>query len=193
MKPDNDICKCECGFTWKRGFSGHHYCEPQYQATIASLEVERDAALNSCTLIAEALGITGAVAGDTITRVQQLVGENAALKNAVIWNDSKLVQEPQISVGTNQTCWIAAEYQGAVEVVFAHYINRPCDNDEQEDLPDWTYYTEDGDVLNAVGWYLQRGFDEYYEPLPSYITVIAWSAIERPIFATSLSGEQNAN
>ncbi|EOV0811148.1 hypothetical protein ACOHX4_003948 [Yersinia enterocolitica] len=48
-------------------------------------------------------------------------------------------------------------------------------------------------MLNAVGWYLQRGFDEYYEPLPSYITVIAWSAIERPIFATSLSGEQNAN
>lgn len=57
-----------------------------------TLKAERDAALNACSLIAEALGITGAVAGDTITRVQQLVGENAALKNAVIWNDSKLVQ-----------------------------------------------------------------------------------------------------
>ncbi|CFR00991.1 hypothetical protein [Yersinia frederiksenii] len=40
---------------------------------------ERDSALNACTLIAEALGITGAVAGETIARVQQLVGENAAL------------------------------------------------------------------------------------------------------------------
>ncbi|HEN3669198.1 TPA: hypothetical protein U5E27_000736 [Yersinia enterocolitica] len=79
MKPDNDICKCECGFTWKRGFGGHHYCEPQYRATIASLEAERDAALNTCTLIAEALGITGAVAGDTIARVQQLVAESASL------------------------------------------------------------------------------------------------------------------
>ncbi|HFR9151943.1 TPA: hypothetical protein ACTBC1_002345 [Yersinia enterocolitica] len=40
---------------------------------------ERDAALNACTLIAEALGVTGAVAGDTITRVQQLIGENAVM------------------------------------------------------------------------------------------------------------------
>ncbi|HGH0938522.1 hypothetical protein [Yersinia enterocolitica] len=44
------------------------------------LVAERDAALNTCSLIAEALGITGAVAGDTIARVQQLVGENAVLK-----------------------------------------------------------------------------------------------------------------
>ncbi|EOI7353146.1 hypothetical protein OZ676_003646 [Yersinia enterocolitica] len=43
------------------------------------LVAERDAALNACSLIAEALSITGAVAGDTIARVQQLVGENVAL------------------------------------------------------------------------------------------------------------------
>jgi hypothetical protein len=48
-----------------------------------TLKAERDAALNTCTLIAEALGITGAVAGDAIARVQQLVGENAALKSAI--------------------------------------------------------------------------------------------------------------
>ncbi|EON3349712.1 hypothetical protein ACNHFG_002869 [Yersinia enterocolitica] len=79
MKPDNDIFKCDCGFTWKRGFSGAHFCEPRYRETIASLKTDLDAALNTCTLIAEALGITGAVAGDTIARVQQLVGENTAL------------------------------------------------------------------------------------------------------------------
>ncbi|CNF20141.1 hypothetical protein [Yersinia intermedia] len=45
-----------------------------------TLKDERDSALNTCSLIAEALGITGAVAGDTIARVQQLVGESAALK-----------------------------------------------------------------------------------------------------------------
>ncbi len=44
-----------------------------------TLKAERDSALNTCTLIADALGITGAVAGETIARVQQLVGENAAL------------------------------------------------------------------------------------------------------------------
>lgn len=43
------------------------------------LVAERDAALNTCSLIAEALGITGAVAGDTIAKVYQLVGENAVL------------------------------------------------------------------------------------------------------------------
>ncbi|CNH34230.1 hypothetical protein [Yersinia pekkanenii] len=45
-----------------------------------TLKAERDSALNTCTLIAEALGITGAVAGDTIAKVQQLVAESAALR-----------------------------------------------------------------------------------------------------------------
>ncbi|OWF79194.1 hypothetical protein B4900_11010 [Yersinia rohdei] len=48
-----------------------------------TLKAERDSALNTCSLIAEALGITGAVAGETIARVQQLVGENAAAIEAV--------------------------------------------------------------------------------------------------------------
>ncbi|EPB0882811.1 hypothetical protein ACRASO_004321 [Yersinia enterocolitica] len=48
-----------------------------------TLIAERDAALNACSLIAEALGITGAVAGDTIARVQQLVSENVAAIEAV--------------------------------------------------------------------------------------------------------------
>ncbi|MCB5324487.1 hypothetical protein LH412_21080 [Yersinia intermedia] len=45
-----------------------------------TLKSERDSALNTCSMIAEALGITGAVAGDTIAKVQQLVAESAALK-----------------------------------------------------------------------------------------------------------------
>lgn len=47
---------------------------------IANIEDQRNAALNTCSLIAEALGITGAVAGDTIARVQQLVSEISELK-----------------------------------------------------------------------------------------------------------------
>ncbi|WP_235898787.1 hypothetical protein [Yersinia alsatica] len=47
---------------------------------IANIEEQRNAALNTCSLIAEALGITGAVAGDTIARVQQVVAESTALK-----------------------------------------------------------------------------------------------------------------
>lgn len=52
------------------------------------LVAERDAALNACSLIAEALDITGAVAGDTIARVQQLIGENTAL-----WNENSVRQQ----------------------------------------------------------------------------------------------------
>ncbi|HHH0171996.1 TPA: hypothetical protein ACPZI6_003966 [Yersinia enterocolitica] len=45
-----------------------------------TLKSERDSALNTCSMIADALGITGAVAGDTIAKVKQLVAESAALK-----------------------------------------------------------------------------------------------------------------
>ncbi|WP_145590897.1 hypothetical protein [Yersinia aleksiciae] len=45
-----------------------------------TLKAERDAALNTCSLIAEALGITGAVAGDTIARVQQLIAQLEAVQ-----------------------------------------------------------------------------------------------------------------
>ncbi|VEE71628.1 hypothetical protein [Yersinia pseudotuberculosis] len=49
-----------------------------------TLKAERDAALNTCTLIADALGITGAVAGETIAKVQQLVAENVAVRSEVV-------------------------------------------------------------------------------------------------------------
>lgn len=61
------------------------------------LVAERDAALNTCTLIAEALGITGAVAGETIAKVQQLIGENAAL-----WNENSV---PEVKLGHQMQCW----------------------------------------------------------------------------------------
>lgn len=50
---------------------------------IANIEDQRNAALNTCSLIADALGIAGAVAGDTIAKVQQLVAENVAAIEAV--------------------------------------------------------------------------------------------------------------
>lgn len=59
-----------------------------------TLKAERDSALNTCTLIAEALGITGAVAGDTIARVQQLVAENSVMKE-IINSVTDLDNEPK--------------------------------------------------------------------------------------------------
>ncbi|HDL8567101.1 TPA: hypothetical protein ACMY33_001293 [Yersinia enterocolitica] len=49
-----------------------------------TLKAERDSALNTCSLIAETLGITGAVAGDTIAKARELVAENAALQQACV-------------------------------------------------------------------------------------------------------------
>lgn len=66
-----------------------------------TLKAERDAALNACSLIAEALGTTGAVAGDTIARVQQLVGENAVmlkLLTDISENHSEFVDEGEDSM-----------------------------------------------------------------------------------------------
>ncbi|CNL34491.1 Uncharacterised protein [Yersinia frederiksenii] len=59
-----------------------------------TLKAERDAALNTCSLIAEALGITGAIAGDTIAKVHQLVAENAVMKQ-IIDSVTDLDNEPQ--------------------------------------------------------------------------------------------------
>ncbi|CRY63152.1 Uncharacterised protein [Yersinia kristensenii] len=84
-----------------------------------TLKAERDSALNTCSLIAEALGITGAVSGDTIARVQQLVGENAVLtdKAASELSNSWLLHRAVMTIqaalhcihGTNiyeAQCWL---------------------------------------------------------------------------------------
>jgi sarcosine oxidase delta subunit len=101
-----------------------------------------------------------------------------------IWNhNSAPVSGVDVEIGHNLVCWIAAQNSNGREGVFlAHYINRPCDGDmeEQEDYPDWTYFTDDGDALNAVGWYMQRGCEDYFEPLPDSIKVTGWAVIERP-------------
>lgn len=84
-----------------------------------TLKDERDAALSTCTLIAEALGITGAVAGDTIAKVHQLVGESAVLtdKAASELSNSWLLHRAVMTIqaalhcihGTNiyeAQCWL---------------------------------------------------------------------------------------
>lgn len=87
--------------------------------TIIELENERDAALNTCTLIAEALGITGAVAGDTISRVRQLVAESAVmlkLLTDISENHSEFVDE-------NEDCMCASVPLDYVSEINA-YVSR---------------------------------------------------------------------
>ena len=66
--------------------------------TIAECKSERDAALKACTMIAQTLGITAAVAGDTIARLQQLVAESAMmlkLLTNISENHSEFVDESE--------------------------------------------------------------------------------------------------
>ncbi|WP_227729060.1 hypothetical protein [Yersinia proxima] len=171
MKPDNDICKCECGFTWKRGFSGHHYCEPQYQATIASLEADLNTALNTCSLIAEALGITGAVAGDTIARVQQLIGENAVmlkLLTDISENHSEFVDE-----GENCMC-------ASIPLDYVSEINMHVSRDVNAENP----FIATDKALNEIK---AQGVMEFATSRAAFLS--GYEHAEK--FAASLRGEQN--
>lgn len=185
MKPDNDIFKCECGFTWKRGFSGAHSCEPQYRTTIASLKTDLDAALNTCTLIAEALGITGAVAGDTIARVQQLVGENAVmlkLLTDISENHSEFVDE-----GEDSMC-------ASIPLDYVSEINMHVSRDVNAENP----FIATDKALNETK---AQGVDELAEAFNSwaddsngdYEAERHWAVASKEAlsFAASLRGEQN--
>ncbi|MEX2990210.1 hypothetical protein [Serratia fonticola] len=112
-----------------------------------------------------------------------------------IWNHSSApVSGVDVEIGHNLVCWVAVQYGNGQQCMFvAHYINRPCDEEleEQEDYPEWTYFTDDGDALNAVGWYMQRGCEDYFDPLPEGANVTTWAVIERPELPTVMQ-EQKA-
>ncbi|MDA5550108.1 hypothetical protein OP862_09800 [Yersinia massiliensis] len=159
--------------------------------TIAELENERDAALNTCTLIAEALGITGAVAGETIAKVQQLIGENAAL-----WNENSV---PEVKLGHQMQCWAIVRRTSAfngkttVRVAMLRYLNMPCAGGDDE--PDWALQDDNGDYYNAVGWHSYHGhpeYSDYYQEIEQEEEVLAWQPLVYPDlpekFAASLRG-----
>ncbi|EPB4297703.1 hypothetical protein [Yersinia enterocolitica] len=159
------------------------------------LVAERDAALNTCTLIAEALGITGAVAGDTIARVRQLVGEMAAL-----WNENSV---PEVKLGHQMQCWAivrrTSTFNGktTVRVAMLRYLNMPFE--EGDDEVDWALQDDNGDYYNAVGWHSYHGhpeYSDYYREIEQEEEVLAWQPLVYPdlpqSFAASLRGEQNA-
>lgn len=153
---------------------------------------ERDAALNTCTLIAEALGITGAVAGDTIAKVQKLVGETAAL-----WNENSV---PEVKLGHQMQCWAIVKRTGfhsGIRVAMLRYLNMPFEEGDEE--VDWALQDDNGDYYNAVGWHSYHGhpeYSDYYQEIEQEEEVLAWQPLVYPDlpekFAARLRGEQNA-
>lgn len=158
---------------------------------IANIEEQRNAALNTCSLIADALGITGAVAGETIARVRQLVGEGAAQ-----WNENSV---PEVKLGHQMQCWAIVRYTSTfsgkvtVRVAMLRYLNMPCDGGDDE--ADWALQDDNGDYYNAVGWHSYHGHPDYsdwYQGIESGEEVLAWKQLIYPElpekFATSLRG-----
>ncbi|EKN5088596.1 hypothetical protein DVP68_23615 [Yersinia enterocolitica] len=156
-----------------------------------TLKAERDSALNTCSRIAEALGITGAVAGDTIARVQQLVSENADL-----WNENSV---PEVKLGHQMQCWAIVRYTSTfsgkvtVRVAMLRYLNMPYDGGDDE--ADWALQDDNGDYYNAVGWHSYHGhpeYSDYYQSIESGEEVLAWKPLIYPElperFAASLRG-----
>ncbi|PSH38362.1 hypothetical protein BA192_07940 [Yersinia pseudotuberculosis] len=158
-----------------------------------TLKAERDAALNTCSLIAEALGITGAVAGDTIAQVQQLVGENTAL-----WNENSV---PEVKLGHQMQCWAIVRRTSAfngkttVRVAMLRYLNMSF---EKGDEVDWALQDDNGDYYNAVGWHsyhVHSEYSDYYQEIEQEEKVLAWQPLVYPDlpekFAASMRGGQH--
>ncbi|CRE93579.1 TPA: hypothetical protein ACX4EX_001610 [Yersinia enterocolitica] len=140
-----------------------------------TLKAERDSALNTCTLIAEALGITGAVAGDTIARVQQLVGENAVmlkLLTDISENHSEFVDE-----GDGYMC-------ASIPLDYVSEINMYVSRDVNAENP----FPATDAAINEIK---AQGVDEFADNWQGKESHSQISEMARR-FAASLRGEQNA-
>ncbi|WP_038906866.1 hypothetical protein [Dickeya oryzae] len=91
--------------------------------------------------------------------------------------------QPELPLGEIAEYWVCWKGQndGVLRVSQAKYMNCPCSGDE-ETLPDWVMYTDDGDPFNAVGWHEQYSHPEYtayYAPFERG-EIIAYTPQERP-------------
>ncbi|MCW6523040.1 hypothetical protein NFB71_09110 [Yersinia ruckeri] len=116
-----------------------------------TLKAERNAALNTCTLIAEALGITGAVAGETIARAQQLIAQLEAAQK-LISEDGKLqyIRRLEARVEKAETALSAANEKLSTPVVLpaATYVRIGYDSTAKRTL----YLDEVIAAIKAAGF-----------------------------------------
>lgn len=128
-------------------------------------------------------------------RIEQLVGENAAL-----WNENSV---PEVKLGHQMQCWAivrrTSTFNGktTVRVAMLRYLNMPCAGGDDES--EWALQDDNGDYYNAVGWHSYHGhpeYSDYYQEIEQEEEVLAWQPLVYPDlperFAASLRGEQNA-
>lgn len=94
---------------------------------------------------------------------------------------------PDVELGGELHCFVVLEvkYSGKLFVRDAYYVNKPdMGENEEEDYPDWTLYTEDGELYPLVGWANKTHHPDYngfYEGVDtSYYNVLAWQPVIYP-------------
>lgn len=174
-----------------------------------TLKVERDSALNTCSLIAEALGIKGAVAGGTIARVQQLVSENAALtdKAASELSNSWLLHRAVMTIqaalhcihGTNiyeAQCWLESIADDAELVIPPEMMLSDLQRWFDENMTGLITHAKAVEIIKAemsattqaINEIKAQGVMEFATSRAAFLS--GYEHAEK--FAASLRGEQNA-
>ncbi|WOR51523.1 hypothetical protein R4T09_08155 [Citrobacter freundii] len=81
----NNVFYCDCGFSWRRGMSGSHYCEDRLRAKLAESQREfraADATIHNLELKLTDMAVQLANAE---SKCRELAAENAGLKNPDNW------------------------------------------------------------------------------------------------------------
>lgn len=77
----NNVFYCDCGFSWRRGMSGSHYCEDRLRAKLAESQREfraADATIHNLELKLTDMAVQLANAE---SKCRELAAENAGLKS----------------------------------------------------------------------------------------------------------------
>jgi len=119
---------------------------------------------------------------------------SAKVKPVAEWKDP--CTTPETPKYSDCSFWVAIKatrrgHDGEVRSIDTHvfeaqYVNRPLERDDDGDFfCDDYLVTEDGDPLDAVGWFSVKShhdFDNYFEPLPfgdDYV-LLGWADFDKP-------------
>lgn len=91
---------------------------------------------------------------------------------------------PDVPRGKDMLCWVCVKLDSGKSVVYeCHYVNRPVDADAEGREHGWEVTDEDGEPLDAVGWFnigCNVCYDDFYMADQNTDKIIAWREIVKP-------------
>lgn len=91
---------------------------------------------------------------------------------------------PDVPRGKDMFCWVCVKLDsGKLCVYECYYVNRPVDEDADGREHGWEITDEDGDPLDAVGWFnvgCNTSYDDFYMADQNADKIIAWQEIPKP-------------